>query len=434
LDSIQSQVDGYGAENTYNGFNGGSNGVWKDGSIDGSASDGLILNGTAHTVSGMTIHNVCYIGTYRGAIRTGGKDPVIRGNTLYDSGRFLVYHGGTPGGSIDHNEMYNAGLMTHDLGATYCFQTEGGGMTIAYNYVHDITTAVGCGIYLDNGSSNYKVHHNVVENVSLTGIKVNLPSYGNQVVNNTIWNCKYSIEGGGSTRPQEMSGTALVNNLINNAIRVITTGSYPATLINNGSYPTIAFVGSTFQLASTSGAIDQGVVRSPYTNGYSGSAPDIGAFEYGQTPWTCGSTVPVPAFPYPDDFSGSTPTVTKTRSSTPTPSRTPTATPSPTPSRTTTATPSPTPSRTPTATPSPTSSRTPTATPSATPSKTATGSATLTAGSCYTRTGTPSVTLSATPDNTAVKLGLTLGELVPVCVAVLSGVALSVTLGVPVRV
>jgi hypothetical protein len=36
--------------------------------------------------------------------------------------------------------------------------------------------------------------------------------------------------------------------------------------------------------------VDQGGLFSPYTDGYSGAAPDVGAFESGRTPWTAGST------------------------------------------------------------------------------------------------------------------------------------------------
>jgi hypothetical protein len=30
----------------------------------------------------------------------------------------------------------------------------------------------------------------------------------------------------------------------------------------------------------------------PYTDGFTGKAPDVGAFESGQKPWPCGSTIP----------------------------------------------------------------------------------------------------------------------------------------------
>jgi hypothetical protein len=40
--------------------------------------------------------------------------------------------------------------------------------------------------------------------------------------------------------------------------------------------------------------VDRGGLLSPYTDGYSGTAPDVGAFESGQTPWTAGATTVAP--------------------------------------------------------------------------------------------------------------------------------------------
>jgi hypothetical protein len=41
--------------------------------------------------------------------------------------------------------------------------------------------------------------------------------------------------------------------------------------------------------------VDQGGLFSPYTDGFAGSAPDVGAFESGVTPWTAGSTTVEPS-------------------------------------------------------------------------------------------------------------------------------------------
>jgi hypothetical protein len=41
--------------------------------------------------------------------------------------------------------------------------------------------------------------------------------------------------------------------------------------------------------------VDQGGLFSPYTDGFAGTAPDVGAFESGVTPWTAGSTTVEPS-------------------------------------------------------------------------------------------------------------------------------------------
>ena len=48
-------------------------------------------------------------------------------------------------------------------------------------------------------------------------------------------------------------------------------------------------------LPTSSCPVDQGGLFSPYTDGFAGSAPDVGAFESGVTPWTAGSTTVEPS-------------------------------------------------------------------------------------------------------------------------------------------
>src|SRR3712207_9082482 len=59
---------------------------------------------------------------------------------------------------------HHAMLQTTDGGGIYTYGTDGTGGEIAYNVVHGIHSG-GFGapaIYLDNFSSDYSVHHNVV--------------------------------------------------------------------------------------------------------------------------------------------------------------------------------------------------------------------------------------------------------------------------------
>jgi len=48
-------------------------------------------------------------------------------------------------------------------------------------------------------------------------------------------------------------------------------------------------------LPTSSCPVDQGGLFSPYTDGFTGTAPDVGAFESGVTPWTAGSTTVEPS-------------------------------------------------------------------------------------------------------------------------------------------
>ena len=380
-------VDGYNFPPTPNQFSGGSGCEWSGGSIEGSSGDGIFLSGTGHQVTDMLIHDVCRIGTYRGAVRTNGSGHLIEHNRFYDSGRFLIYHGGTKGGALRYNELYNAGLLTKDLGATYCFQTDGGGMEIAYNHVHDVHCEVGAGIYLDNASSRFNVHHNLVHDVDWFALKLNLPSYDNIVVNNTLFATKYWVNAAGAQFAQEMTGTAIVNNLSSGGSKLI-TGAFGPTLITNGTYtaPPAVFNSGAWTLAPGSPAIDKGTVYSPYATVYCGAKPDQGCFESAcGTAWSAGDRLTPPPFIYPLPGGSPSPTLSYTR--TPTPS----VTKSPTFSVTQTASPT----RTRTASSITTASMSATASPSS--SVTATGGASASATRSLTRTGTPTPSPSASP-------------------------------------
>jgi hypothetical protein len=65
-----------------------------------------------------------------------------------------------------------------------------------------------------------------------------------------------------------------------------------ATLSNNilsGTDPQfVDAANGNFQLQPTSPAIGAGLIIPPYTNGYSGSAPDIGAYDHTKAPWKAG--------------------------------------------------------------------------------------------------------------------------------------------------
>ena len=124
----------------------------------------------------------------------------ITHNTIYNTGRTGIEHVKATKLKIMYNHIYNVGLQSCDLGATYTVNTDGGGTEIAYNVIHDVKTiphyspSFANGIYLDDNSPNFLVHHNVVYNINSpgyasTGIVLHTEtSKNNQVYNNTIWN------------------------------------------------------------------------------------------------------------------------------------------------------------------------------------------------------------------------------------------------------
>jgi hypothetical protein len=292
-------VQGYYSESPTNGFSGGSGCEWSNGTIEGSSGDGLGVSGKGQKVDHMLIHDVCRAGDASAAIALLGTDPDVEYNTCYDSGRYLINLGNAKGGTVSHNDLYRAGLLTKDVGAIYSFQTDGGGMVIAYNHVHDIASTRGIGIYLDNGDENYIVHHNLVHDCAWSALELNLPSNDNYIYNNTLWNCKHWVWADGA--PHSMTGTVLANNLYTGTCLLVTRKMKP-TELHNATYagPMALFKPGDWTLARGSWAIGKGMVLRPYTDGWCGSAPDLGAFPYRcASPWVAGCAVDEGAFPYP---------------------------------------------------------------------------------------------------------------------------------------
>ena len=83
-------------------------------------------------------------------------------------------------------------------------------------------------------------------------------------------------------------GTEIKNNIFTAPLNA-TPGAVLSNNILSGTDP--QFVDPThgnFQLKPTSPAIGAGAIIPPYTNGFSGSAPDIGAYDHTKPPWKAG--------------------------------------------------------------------------------------------------------------------------------------------------
>ncbi|MGH7442392.1 MAG: right-handed parallel beta-helix repeat-containing protein, partial [bacterium] len=290
-------VQGYSCEPPTNGIYQGLDCEWADGSIAGSSGDGLAVSGSGDHVHHMVIQNVCESGSYTAAIALRGSDHLIEDNTCHDSGRYLIELGDARGGAVQHNDLYRAGLLTKDVGAIYSYRCDGGGMVIAYNDIHDVAATRGIGIYLDNGDSDYVVHHNLVRDCAWSALELNLPSWNNRIYNNTFWDCRHWVWADGA--PHSMTGTVLENNLYNGTGLWVHHRLAPF-LRDNATFlqPPALFKHGSFQLAQGSPAAGRAIAAPPYTNGWTGAGPDLGAFAYGIAAWSAGCASPLAPFPY----------------------------------------------------------------------------------------------------------------------------------------
>lgn len=280
-------LDGsYGANAGTTGFQiSGTNQTLENSAIGFSSGDGVSVNGTGNRVVNCLIHDVDYATTECAAIDPHGSNVTVEKNTLYNGGRSLLLFKVQASKAVN-NLIYGAGLQADDLGGVYTYGTDGMKSEIAYNVVHSVRPQhehKGIAIYLDNGSSNYVVHHNLGYDVSDDGMIINTVSTNNLIYNNTY---AAGIHGGG-TDP----GVQIINNIFTGAIKIGTGATVKNNLIGPTDPKFVDADGGNYQLQSGSPAIDKGAVVPPYTDGYTGSAPDLGAFERGAPPWTAGSSL-----------------------------------------------------------------------------------------------------------------------------------------------
>jgi hypothetical protein len=240
----------------------------------------------------MTDAAAVFTGLYEGT-SSGHR---IERNTMFNTGRSVIVHRNTKALKILRNHLYNAGLLTNDLGMTYTFQSDGGGSEIAYNLAHDnFASGESMGLYLDNGSSNFAVHHNIVFNVR-NAMNLNLPSINNRIFNNTLIGWHEAVAGGAARVTDcDASGTQVINNIFSGGLNF--GGVFDGTrcpdakanpklernLDSNRDPRFTNLLEYNYGLQQGSPAIDAGQKLEPFTNGFRGLAPDLGALELGTT-------------------------------------------------------------------------------------------------------------------------------------------------------
>ena len=270
----------------------GKNNEWNRCLIAYAATTALHVGGVSNRIVNCVMHDANYLGTGRGGLDLGHSvaAQVLR-CTLFRSGRDMVGHGGSKKLRFESNDVFNANMLNSDAAAIYCYGTDGEGGIIAYNWFHDNVGDHTCGIYLDNFSKNFFVHHNAVWNNSSVDINLNSDAINHLICNNTVSQSArpfgtYAHRGYTPT----MKGTRIINNLVNEKLQLknpqmFVQGELGPEIHHNGpgaldreGYPT-----------PDSKAIDAGVIVPGITDGFQGKAPDQGAYEFGGPRWTAGA-------------------------------------------------------------------------------------------------------------------------------------------------
>jgi hypothetical protein len=265
----------------------GSNDVLENSVIVDSAGDGVYVSGSHVTVSNNLIHDVDYAGVDAAPIRIGGYADLITRNTCYNTGRNGLLFSGNDD-TITYNNVYNYGLQTTDLGGFYAAAYNGRGTVIAYNKFHDGMTGGygGTGIMFDEGCSGFIVYRNITWNVK-SGIRINGNTHNMQIYNNTFDAVTYGMDKDGLV--DDWTGVILENNILTKGIEFATTVTLIDNLNNHMKF--VDYANHNYTLTPDAPALDAGMLLPPYTNGYVGKAPDVGALELGLTPFAVGAVV-----------------------------------------------------------------------------------------------------------------------------------------------
>ncbi|TCO91350.1 concanavalin A-like lectin/glucanase superfamily protein [Chthoniobacter flavus] len=266
-------------------------------------SRGLIqLAGNDIKIINNYFHDSGYVPTWDAMVNGGGNRILVSHNTFRNSGRAEM---GNPGRSaiVEYNDMANAMKLTTDGGIFYTF-SEAGNTIVRYNLFHDSTGPLGHsgapveGFYLDSQNSSWIVHHNIVWNVPGWGMQFNTRQNFDMIFNNTVRNTAVGLLTSFDPGLDGETGTHVYNNLFNTTPEGL---SWSKSDMGYNLYTDPKFVAGTSQLQASSPAIDQGTVIPGVTDGYVGSAPDMGALEYGGTDWTTkvGNNFTTPPSPDP---------------------------------------------------------------------------------------------------------------------------------------
>ncbi len=309
----------------------GTNNTLENSTLQQSAGNGVNIRGSGDTVTNDLIHDVSYGGTYTAAItiEVGSSGHNITNNTLYNTGRDAINmdtnaypNAGYKNIRIAYNNIYGYAKIAFDLGGIYvCCDTSLAGTRIDHNRIHDPANT-GNGIHFDNGTYDVSVDHNVIWGLKGNGdinhggnginfgghtngrpAGSNLPYLTGTFENNTIIAGKNDTIFNYFATSGYVANTVVKNNILDgyhpsgqdygyiSGGKPVEQTNLVTTLSDTGTGTNPRYVnpaGGDYSLQSGSPAINAGTVIPGITDGYVGSAPDIGAYESGATRWLSG--------------------------------------------------------------------------------------------------------------------------------------------------
>ncbi|MEM9929748.1 MAG: DUF1565 domain-containing protein [Bacteroidota bacterium] len=270
-----------------------SNILIEDNLIEGGSLNGVSVQGWGGvsdiTISGNEILEFNTVGNHSSPIRCRAIRSTLISNTIVGGGRDGIF---IPASDCEvaWNDVSDVMRINNDGGLFYVVGNEDDkNTTIHHNWFHDsfgpeYADGRCAGIYLDNDSKGYDVHHNVVWNISWTGVQMNWDAWNNDIFNNTFWNV-------GGAMGTWLNGRTQVNNRIWN--NYADSGQWEGQSEENNLIDAAdQFRDLTvpdFRPRDNSELVNAGKFIEGITTEVSGWAPDIGAYERGLPRWVPGA-------------------------------------------------------------------------------------------------------------------------------------------------
>lgn len=255
-----------------------------------NAGAGLQVRGNNHLIKENYIHDFDFLSNYDGPlIARGINNSKIINNTIFNGGRDAIQYSGS-NNEISYNDVSRSNLLADDCALFYTvgeqYTTE-----IHHNWFHDAYSngdkKKAAGIYLDNNAAGFNVHHNVVWNTEWSSIQINWNGKDINIFNNTLW------EGSAVMGAWHKEGTEFTNVKVWNNIGSNDEWEPQSDKQNNLTEDATVFRNAStgdFYLKEGSNPIEAGKEIPGVTDGYIGSAPDVGAYEFGGNNWVAGIT------------------------------------------------------------------------------------------------------------------------------------------------
>jgi len=282
--------------------------------------NGLLVNGKYALIENNLIHDFDYNSSltcpmlevnksWPGYIDKGG-DAVIRYNTLYNSGG-IITQVAQKDNNFYLNDCYNAFRASwggnKDASALYTQNVFCHGTRLHHNWVHDSYAGTpplpwggGMGIRGDDKTAGLTLDHNVVWSIGSTGVELKTPDNPtpdqiNKVFNNTIFkHSNYNpVKSGMIIQTiQNQNQYSFVSNNLSQTIYghwfATPIGKYAEYSNNDTGEVVESVLENPTQLdfrpkTTATKVLDKGKVLEGYTTTTIGSAPDIGAYERGDS-------------------------------------------------------------------------------------------------------------------------------------------------------